>query len=115
MEKILNLLNNSRIVFESKILDFKQGENFSYIKAKAKLYNETFLHIKIYTSDQEYFYSFHWQDAASNLIIRWDNSPHHYKIDTFPHHKHIGEKIRNSYEITLEKVLNYIEKELNQK
>ncbi len=40
----------------------------------------------------------------------WDNSPHHRNIKTFPHHKHVGDKIELSHEIKLEEVLIYIDK-----
>ena len=33
-------------------------------------------------------YSFHWQDAAGQLLKRWDNAAHHREISTHPHHVH---------------------------
>jgi hypothetical protein len=42
------------------------------------------------------------------LIVRWDNSPHHNKIATFLHHKHIDNKVLPSEEITLEEVIEYL-------
>ncbi|NJL59501.1 MAG: hypothetical protein HC887_07530 [Desulfobacteraceae bacterium] len=33
-------------------------------------------------------YSFHWQDANSKIIRRWDNAPHHPEIQTHPYHVH---------------------------
>ena len=34
-------------------------------------------------------YVYHYQDGQAQLVFRYDNSPHHPEIDTFPHHKHV--------------------------
>jgi hypothetical protein len=57
-------------------------------------------------------YSYHYQDASGQLIFRYDDTPHHTEIDSFPHHKHI-EQERNvvaSEPPTLVGVLGEIEK-----
>lgn len=36
-------------------------------------------------------YRYHWQDATGRLILRYDNAPHYPGIESFPHHKHVGE------------------------
>ncbi len=58
-------------------------------------------------------YSYDWRDDANNLIIRWDNSPHHPYISTFPHHKHVSveNNILESNEMTLEDALDFIKKD----
>ncbi|WP_347489345.1 DUF6516 family protein [Desulfoscipio sp. XC116] len=109
MVKILQLLNKTEIIKSYEIQDFKHGEDFYYIKVQAKLVNETTLFIREYASEEDYNYSYHWQEDNSQLIIRWDNAPHHKQIKTFPHHKHIGEKVLPSYEIGIHEVLTYID------
>ena len=109
MLKILQLLNESEIITSYEIEDFKQGNNFYYIRVKAKLVNKTTLFIREYVSEEDYNYSYHWQDEDSQLIIRWDNAPHHEQVKTFPHHKHIGESVLTSNEIGIHEVLVYIE------
>jgi len=52
-----------------------------------------------------------FMDGHNELIVRWDNAPHHPHLKTYPHHKHLQEAIENSMEITLEEVLKYIEKQ----
>ena len=98
MEEVLNLLTESDIVAEYEILSLLEDRDFYYIK--------------IYLSDSEYNYSFHWQKADGELIIRWDNAPHHQKIETYPHHMHIAEGIKKSYSITLEDILNELKKKI---
>jgi len=56
-------------------------------------------------------YAYHWQKKDENLIIRWDNAPD-WDVETFPHHKHIKDKILPSYERTLEQILHVIEKQI---
>jgi Family of unknown function (DUF6516) len=35
-------------------------------------------------------YSYHWADAANQLITRWDNTPHFPDLPGFPDHMHDG-------------------------
>lgn len=105
---MLKLLNKSKIILGYEVHDYKQGDNFYYIKATATLIDGTLLHIRKYLSKDEYNYSYQWQKGNGDLIVRWDNSPHHNKIATFPHHKHIDNKVLPSEEITLEEVIEYL-------
>ena len=59
-------------------------------------------------------YSYYWLDASNELKTGWDNSPHHERLETFPHHKHIGEQAKRmpSYEVCLEDVVAVLEKEM---
>jgi len=52
-------------------------------------------------------YSFHWQDAAGQLLKRWDNAAHHRELATHPHHVHDGAEanVRPHGPINAEKVL----------
>ncbi len=56
-------------------------------------------------------YRFHFMDSADKMIFRYDNAPHHPKVTTYPHHKHIRgeEKPKPSKEIGLRDVLSEIE------
>ncbi|MBN1802553.1 MAG: hypothetical protein JW891_13660 [Candidatus Lokiarchaeota archaeon] len=53
-----------------------------YYKAKLELVDNTLLFIKEYISSSEHAYSYHWQDKNGELLIRWDNAPHHETIKT---------------------------------
>ena len=35
-------------------------------------------------------YVYHYQKANGTLVFRYDNTPHHPGIASFPHHKHVG-------------------------
>jgi len=100
--KTLELLDKSKIIKQYEILDFKQGEDFYFLKIKAILLDNSNLYIRKYISKKVYLYSYHWQDENRNLRIRWDNSPHHKYIKTYPHHKHTP-KIEESLDRRLRK------------
>ncbi|WP_457613542.1 toxin-antitoxin system TumE family protein, partial [Methanocaldococcus sp.] len=103
----------SKIIKDFKILDFKEGNDFYYLKIEAILIDDGKLYIKEHVSNENYIYSFHWQDKNGDLIVRWDNAPHYKNIKTFPHHKHTKNGVEESDEVCLEDVLKYIENQLN--
>jgi len=113
MLKELRLLKDSKIIKDFKILDFKEGNDFYYLKIEAILIDDGKLYIKEHVSNENYIYSFHWQDKNGDLIVRWDNAPHYKNIKTFPHHKHTKNGVEESDEVCLEDVLKYIENQLN--
>lgn len=55
-------------------------------------------------------YSYYWLDESNQLIVGWDNAPHHKDIKTYPHHKHIGKQtsVAISNEHSLKDVLRFI-------
>ncbi|WP_054840418.1 DUF6516 family protein [Thermococcus sp. JCM 11816] len=109
MLRELELLEKSEIVRSYDILDYKEGSDFYFLKIRTELIDGSVLHIREFVSNEEYNYSFQWQ-RDSELIIRWDNAPHHKNLPTFPHHKHVGSEknVLPSSEITLEEVLGVI-------
>lgn len=54
-------------------------------------------------------YTYHYQNANSGLIFRYDNVPHHPEIQTHPHHKHIGDVIVAAQPPDLSEVLHEID------
>lgn len=111
MQKILKLFKKSRIIKKHTILDYKSSSKAQYLKAKVELKNGDLLFIKEYISSTEHLYSYHWQEANGDLIIRWDNSPHHNELKTFPHHKHTPD-LSESNETTMKDVFRIIKKEM---
>lgn len=55
-------------------------------------------------------YSYYWLTGANELKIGWDNAPHHTRLSSFPHHKHVGtqENRQPSSETTLDEVMAVI-------
>ncbi len=110
--EILNCLKQFPIVKSFEILDFRTFQDGFYIKVKVILENNSELYIREYVDTEERNYSYHWQSRDGKLIIRWDNAPHHKNIRTYPHHKHINDKVKESFETTCEKILSVISKSL---
>jgi hypothetical protein len=55
-------------------------------------------------------YKFHYQDAHEDLIFRYDNSPHHPHLSTFPDHKHAGNDLIEAEPPDLNDVLAEIDR-----
>lgn len=52
-------------------------------------------------------YSYYWLTSVGELKIGWDNAPHHTRLVSFPHHKHVERKenVQPSSETCLEEVM----------
>ena len=61
-------------------------------------------------------YSFHWQDAAGQLLKRWDNAAHHPELSTNPDHIHDGaeDNVRPHEPISAEEMLTLLAAEAPQ-
>lgn len=109
--EILGLLSRLKFVKTYEVVDYEKWSSGFYYKIKLIFKNDSELHVKEYfDKGGERNYSYHWQDKNADMIIRWDNAPHHKKLLTYPHHKHIENKIYESSEITLTEVLEYIQR-----
>jgi hypothetical protein len=49
-------------------------------------------------------------DRQSRLIFRYENARHHPEISTFPHHKHMFNRIEESEEPDIACILSEIER-----
>jgi len=38
-------------------------------------------------------YRYHFQDRKNSVVFRYDNTPHFQELDTYPHHKHLSERV----------------------
>jgi len=54
-------------------------------------------------------YAYHYQDANSELIFRYDNAPHHQEIPTHPHHKYTPNRVEAAEPPHLNDVLREID------
>ena len=43
-------------------------------------------------------YRYHLQDGENNLLFRYDNTPHFPELNSYPHHKHLPDKVLGTEE-----------------
>ena len=80
------------------------SENKGYIRGKIVFIDDctlSFMELIDFKEKGKQKYSYHFIDNKSNFIFRYDNSEHHPNISSFPHHKHLPNKIISSKEPVL--------------
>lgn len=113
---LLNAAADSPIVRSSNIRVDKRTNRSGLIRGDLFLGDGSRLYFRelVNIEDQvvRLMYSYHYQDAAGQLIFRYDDTPHHTEFDGFPHHKHVGQEgnVAASEPPTLPGVLGEIEK-----
>ena len=71
-----------------------------------------FLEVVNTAKNEKERYSYHYMDKEKKMIFRYDNAQHHRKISTFPHHKHVKDKVEPSKEPDIDIVLSEIEQQI---
>ena len=105
-----NIASASYLVREFRLLREFIGVGRGFIRFAIKFIDDSELHVfeHIDSTLHKTDYSYHWQDREKNMIARWDNSPHHPEVATFPHHMHIKETVRAIKEPTFPDVLKKV-------
>lgn len=102
-------ISETKIIAERDI-DYKEfGSDEGMIRGKLLFINGYTPEFIEYVSKEERpKYRFHLMDKDCKMIFRYDNAPHH-EVSTFPHHKHLPERIKESKEKGITEVLKEIE------
>lgn len=53
-------------------------------------------------------YRYHLQDRQNNLLFRYDNTPHFPDLKSFPHHKHLPDKVVDVEEPSILKIIEEV-------
>ena len=53
-------------------------------------------------------YRYHFQDGQNNLVFRYDNTPHFPDLESFPHHKHLPDKVVGAKQPSILEVIEEI-------
>jgi hypothetical protein len=112
---VLNVIKTFRkIIKEHTVELFEREGNRRRLKARLLFVDGSVLYIKEYYFGRQRKYTYHWTNAAGELIIRWDNAPHWPDVETFPHHKHVGSpvNVQPSLETDLADVLTVIKSKI---
>ena len=80
------------------------------LKIRLRFYFKYLLSISealIAVDDQvmEIDYRYHFQDEQNNLIFRYDNTPHFPDLPSFPHHKHLPDRVISCEQPNIELVI----------
>ena len=109
MHRVINILKESRIVDSILSIDSDAFGEYYKLKIHARLINGWKLYVWEHAMPKIRRYAYH-VSKGSELIIRWDNAPHHRQIRTFPHHKHVKEAVLESKERMVEDILIELER-----
>ena len=112
--QIIEILDSSPIIADYEIHQLIEESSASFLRVEVTLVNGSQLFMKELWFPHESKYSYHWQNAAGKLLLRWDNAPHHPEIATYPDHKHIGDAVFPSSRISIEEVLRIISAQLDE-
>ncbi|BAP56563.1 hypothetical protein THII_2266 [Thioploca ingrica] len=55
-------------------------------------------------------YRYHFQDKQNHLIFRYDNAPHFPNLDSFPHHKHLKNKVIATHKPSIDEVVQEVDR-----
>lgn len=121
--RIRNFLDSLPIVQSFEVETEARADYIGFIKGIVYFQDGTILHIREFVdvelSIDRGKYSYQYMDQDDQLIFRYDNAPHHQKlnISTFPYHKH--EQQENNIVLSdapfLEEVCQEIEQIIKQK
>ena len=78
------------VVVERRIVTRNRG----YVRATVTFMNDSQLRIREFINGglRKIDYAYHYQGSDGKLVFRYDNTPHHADVTTFPHHKHVSGK-----------------------
>ncbi|MGR3318188.1 MAG: toxin-antitoxin system TumE family protein [Candidatus Anammoxibacter sp.] len=105
-------LDKKRYIIKSVNIDFDKSIliDQGILKGKIIFLNNSILHFNEFVSLKKKRYRFHYMEPNNEIIFRYDSSPHHKDISTFPYHMHTKCGIKPSDAVELVEVLNKIEK-----
>ena len=108
MHRTVKILKESSIVESILSIDSDAFGEYYRLKIQARLVNGWKLHVWEHATPKIQRYAYHIS-KGTQLIIRWDNAPHHRQVKTFPHHKHVNKDILESKDMSIEDVVKELE------
>lgn len=97
-ERTRKVIDTCPILLSSNIAYDKRGTYEGYIRGELYFVDNSVLHVREYVDVEieidRLMYVYHYMDASSTLVFRYDNTGHHQKLNlsSYPHHKHDGEE-----------------------
>ena len=113
IEEIDKAIASSPIVLSSNIQKHFGPRNTVYLKGNLIFINSSVLEIAIFAAKSPNAlvinkYRLHYMNSNKEMIFRYDNASHHPEVSSFPHHKHIQNKVLHANIPSIKDVLNEI-------
>lgn len=89
--------------------EYDEESNIGIIGGSLTFRDNSLFHFKEVFVANVRRYRFHYMDSDNNMVVRWDNAPHHRNLKTFPHHVHFPDRVEENEEIEFAEVLYRIE------
>ncbi len=111
--QIEDIIRDSPVITNFSI-DFDEIDaQIGYLKGRLELVDCSVLYFMEYVEIEDKAanrlkYKYQWQFENGDMIMRWDNVPHHKEIDTFPHHMHKDKRVYASPKMDLKTVIDII-------
>lgn len=113
MADLIGVFAEYPFILSYQVLKFERTQTTRRLKLAVEMVDGSRLMISEATNPRGFRYAYHWQDAAGQLLVQWDNAPHHHALPTFPDHFHNGSTIEPSMQPTIRDVLDYIAHQLS--
>lgn len=113
VEEIDKTSASSPIVLSSNIQKHFGPRNTVYLKGNLIFIDSSFLEIAIFAAKSRNTlviakYRLHYMNSNKEMIFRYDNASHHPEVSSFPHHKHIQNKVVHATMPSIKDILNEI-------
>jgi hypothetical protein len=102
---IIAALRRSPLVKDLEVIEVVEEGGVQFLRARAQIIDGSLLYVRELFFPDHSKYSYHWQTQAGEMLLRWDNAPHHPEILTHPDHKHKGDQVGLSARVSVEEVL----------
>ena len=117
-KSLLDLIEALPFVQNPAIHLEKRAETIGFIRGDIEFKDRSLLHFRELIDLRHplriMMYAYHYQKPGGTLVFRYDNTPHHMSVSTFPHHKHTADgNISPTSEMGLEAVLREVEALIN--
>jgi Family of unknown function (DUF6516) len=95
-QKMRQVIEDCPAVTQFSIDAEKRDTYEGFIRAEIRFANGAILQVRefvaVETGIERDMYAYQYMSAEQALIFRYDNTPHHRKLNlsTFPHHQHVG-------------------------
>jgi hypothetical protein len=109
LNEILETLRTVKIIKRIVFTKYDGVTKVYALKVRAELTNGWFLDCWEHKTQKTRRYSFH-VFHRNKMVVRWDNTPHYPNLEGFPHHKHEGDNVIESENMTILKVLSELQK-----